>query len=254
MAASLLETSLIKKQDYIIMTQIFKQAIPSFSKFFLFFVSYFMSHTILFFAFLPVAYGYPIKPKKTTILITPELHYLDVRHKGRMVRIQRNQDPQHRLRNSFSKTSRPCPPFCTTPFQIAANVKVVGELELLDFISNTSSKGKGILVDGRLPSWYAKATIPSAINLPFPLFNNNIETPIIKRLLLLLGADRKNYYQWDFSTAKELLVFGNGVWGVQATRTIQNLLVLGYPAKKIYWYRGGLQNWLQVGLTTISTP
>jgi len=240
------------------MNQIFKQITHHFLKISLFFILSFILVFILFFilvfAFSSIAHTYPVNPKKTTILITPQLHYLDVRHKNRMVRIQRKQDPQHRLRNSFSKTSRPCPPFCTTPFQIAANVKVVGELELLDFINNKSSKGKGILVDGRLPPWYAKATIPSAVNLPFPLFDNNIETPIIKRLLLLLGADRKNYYQWDFSTAKELLVFGNGIWGVQATRTIQNLLVLGYPAKKIYWYRGGLQDWLQVGLTTVSTP
>ena len=208
---------------------------------------------ILFLALPVTTEAYPAKPKKTTISITPNLHYLDVRHKGKMVRIQRNQDTQHRLTNSFSRTSRPCPPFCATSFQIAANVKVVGELELFDFISNKSSKGKGIVVDGRLPAWYAKATIPSAVNLPFPLFDNNIDSPLIKRLLVILGADQKNHNQWDFSAAKELLIFGNGIWGIQAVRTIQNLLTLGYPAEKIYWYRGGLQDWLQIGLTTVAT-
>lgn len=208
-------------------------------------------YVILFFSFFVVTEAYPIKPKKKPILITPNLHHLDVQHKDRVVRIQRNQDPKHRLINNYSKTSRPCPPFCASSFQIAANVKVVGELELLDFLRHKSNRGKGILVDGRLPAWYAKATIPSAVNLPFVLFNNNIDTPIIKRLFVILGADQKNHTQWDFSAAKELLVFGNGVWGIQAIRTIQNLLALGYPADKIYWYRGGLQDWLQIGLTTV---
>jgi rhodanese-related sulfurtransferase len=200
---------------------------------------------------LIITEAYSAQPKKTLILIAPNLHHLDVRHKGKIVRIQREQNTQHRLTSSFSRTSRPCPPFCANPFQVAANVKVVGELELFDFLRNKSRKGKGILVDGRLPAWYAKATIPSAVNLPFPLFDNNIDTPIIKRILVILGADQINHSQWDFSEAKELLVFGNGIWGIQAIHAIQNLLALGYPAEKIYWYRGGLQDWLQVGLTTV---
>lgn len=209
--------------------------------------------TVLF-IFLATAEAKP-KPseiKETAIFITKNLHHIDVRHRGRMIRIQREQNPEHRLSNSFTKTSRPCPPFCTNPFQIAPNIKVVGELELLDFINNKDPKNKAVLIDGRLPQWYAKATIPSAVNLPFPVFDNNIDATMVTRLLILLGADQRGRNKWDFSTAKELIVFGNGVWGIQSTKTIKNLLTLGYPAKKIYWYRGGLQDWLQIGLTTVS--
>jgi len=207
---------------------------------------------MLFFMFFSVAKARPIQKKPLIINITADLHHLDVIHKGKMVRIQREQNPMHRLTNSFSRTSRICPPFCTQPFQINPNVDVVGELELLDFISDKAIRGKGILLDGRLPPWHAQSTIPSAINLPFSIFNNKIETTIIRRLFLLLGVEQLSQNKWDFSGAKELLIFGNGVWGNQATNTIKNLLTLGYPANKIHWYRGGLQDWQQVGLTTIS--
>ena len=42
---------------------------------------------------------------------------LDIEYEGKRVRIQRNQDTDHRLTNSFTKTSRPCPPFCIHPMQ-----------------------------------------------------------------------------------------------------------------------------------------
>jgi hypothetical protein len=29
------------------------------------------------------------------------------------------------------------------------------------------------------------------------------------------------------------------------------LLALGYPAHKIKWYRGGMQSWKSLGLTTV---
>lgn len=212
-------------------------------------ISLFLS---LFLTCLPLAKATPSTPQKITIFITKDMHHIDVKHRGRMVRIQREQNPEHRLTNSFAKTSRVCPPFCTNPFQIAPKVKVVGELELIKFLKKKSQKGTGVLIDGRLPQWYARATIPSAVNLPFPVFDNKIDATIVKRLLLLLGADQKGRNQWDFATAKELLVFGNGIWGTQSTKAIKNLLALGYPAEKIYWYRGGLQDWLQVGLTTVS--
>jgi rhodanese-related sulfurtransferase len=201
---------------------------------------------------LPIAKASTPDFQKTAIFITKDLHHIDVKHRGGMVRIQREQDPDHRLTNSFARTSRVCPPFCTSPFQIAPKVNVVGELELINFLNHKSQKGTGVLIDGRLPQWYAKATIPSAVNLPFPVFDNKIDATIVKRLLLLLGADNTGGNQWDFATAKELLIFGNGIWGIQSTKTIKNLLALGYPAEKIYWYRGGLQDWLQVGLTTVS--
>jgi rhodanese-related sulfurtransferase len=33
--------------------------------------------------------------------------------------------------------------------------------------------------------------------------------------------------------------------------TIKGLLKIGYPAHKILWYRGGMQDWESLGLTTL---
>jgi rhodanese-related sulfurtransferase len=33
--------------------------------------------------------------------------------------------------------------------------------------------------------------------------------------------------------------------------TIKGLLKIGYPAHKILWYRGGMQDWKSLGLTTL---
>ena len=56
---------------------------------------------------------------------------------------------------------------------------------------------------------------------------------------------------WDFSQAKDVLLWCNGPWCGQSPRAIKALLALGYPADKIYYYRGGMQMWQSLGLTTI---
>ena len=66
----------------------------------------------------------------------------------------------------------------------------------------------------------------------------------------LLGGDQKTE-RWDFTDAKELLIWCNGPWCGQSPRAIKGLLSLGYPAEKLYYYRGGMQMWQSLGLTTI---
>ena len=50
--------------------------------------------------------------------IVEGLPYVDVDVDGKPVRIQRIQDTKHKVTNSYSKTSRPAPPFSIQPFQI----------------------------------------------------------------------------------------------------------------------------------------
>jgi hypothetical protein len=193
------------------------------------------------------------KKEKFPIPITKDLKYVDVSHNGKTIRIQRNQNAKNRLNNSYTKTSRVCPPFCVQPLHAYEGVKTVGELELIYFIQDKMNKNKGLLIDGRLPSWNNKATIPGSINLPFTVISNNLETTIAKRILLVFGADRGEGNRWDFSEAQDLLFFGNGAWGDQSIRAIRNLIDLGYPPEKVYWYRGGLQSWFQLGFTVVNT-
>ena len=43
----------------------------------------------------------------------------------------------------------------------------------------------------------------------------------------------------------------NGNWCALSPFNIRTRLRFGYPADKIKWYRGGMQNWSNPGLTTL---
>ncbi|HIP30171.1 MAG TPA: hypothetical protein EYG93_07690 [Sulfurospirillum arcachonense] len=55
----------------------------------------------------------------------------------------------------------------------------------------------------------------------------------------------------DFSQAKTVLLFCNGIWCGQSPYAIKYFLKIGYRAKKLLWYRGGLQSWIMLGFNTI---
>ena len=185
------------------------------------------------------------------VKITADLPYLDVQHAGKTVRIERNQDTKHKLTNSFAKTSRVCPPFCINPITLSKKITTVGELELLNFLDNEVKKNKGLLVDARMPAWFEKGTIPGAVNIPFTVLSKGIENKHTIKILKLLGATESNG-KWDFSKARELMLFCNGSWCGQSPTALNNLSSLGYPEEKLFWYRSGMQSWQQLGLTTVT--
>ena len=208
------------------------------------------------------------------VKMTKNLEFLAVNHKGKTVRIERIQDQSNHLTGGFAKTSRKCPPFCIQPMIVAPGVTTYGELEVLKFIKDYVKTGKGILVDARTPSWHAKGTIPGAVNIPFTTFalsrNDQKLIAYMKQMGVerrkemdrggywtdlkdVLGIEKKPDPFWDFSSAKELLLWCNGMWCGQSPRAIQGLLKLGYPAEKIHYYRDGMQGWLILGLT-VSVP
>ncbi len=183
------------------------------------------------------------------VKITKDIAQIPVKHLGQEVMIKRIQDPYHVLSDDYTKTSRPCPPFCIHPMKVAPNIKTIGEVELMDYIKNYVNKGKGVIVDARLPSWYNVETIPSAINIPFNLITES-DRSTVENIFELLGA-KKGANGFDFSNAKTLIVFCNGLWDDQSSRLIKGLLKNGYPADKIVWYRDGFQGWKLLGLTTV---
>ncbi len=185
------------------------------------------------------------------VKITRELSYLDVQHNGKTVRIERNQDTKHRLTNSFSKTSRVCPPFCINPIKLSEKITTVGELELLDFLDNEVRNNKGLLVDARMPEWFEKGTIPGAVNIPFTVLSKGVENKHTAKILKLLGAT-ENDGKWDFTNARKLMLFCNGAWCGQSPKALRNLEAIGYPDNKLYWYRDGMQAWQQLGFTTVT--
>lgn len=165
---------------------------------------------------------------------------------GQTIIIERNQDQSSAIAGDFAKTSRPCPPFCITPMSVADGVVTVGELEVIAFLQDKVATGTGLLIDGRVPQWYEKGTIPGAVNVPFTTLD--ADNPYRTDILKALGA-REISGQLDFTSALDLMVFCNGPWCGQAPRAIENLLAAGYPAEKIGYYRGGMQLWQLFGLT-----
>lgn len=178
------------------------------------------------------------------VWITPDLPVFEYEAEGQTYLIERNQDQEAVIEGSFAKTSRPCPPFCVHPMIAAPGVETVGELELLDFLSEHVEAGTGLLIDSRLANWYDAGTIPGAINLPEP-DNNPFFEPIIRQL----GA-RRVAGGWDFAETRHLLLFCNGAWCDQSPRAIRDLIAAGYPAERLKYYRGGMQSWLQMGFVT----
>ena len=189
--------------------------------------------------------------KEYKVKITEDLSYIEVQQDGEIVRIKRNQDITNRLSNSFTKTSRVCPPFCISPIKVGTNITTAGELEVIDFLNKSVRNKKGLLVDARMQDWFARGTIPGAVNIPFTVLSMGIENKHIQKILTVLGAKKKGN-QWDFSKALELMLFCNGPWCQQSHKALNNLSKLGYPEEKLFWYRSGMQAWQQLGLTVVT--
>jgi rhodanese-related sulfurtransferase len=183
---------------------------------------------------------------------------------GETIRVERIQDEENVLSGGYTKTSRKCPPFCVQPMHLAPGVTTVGELELLDFVKTKVSAGTGVLIDARTASWYEKGTIPGSVNIAFTDFGSEDEL-LLGLAMIKVGVRKKensSFFgglwdsvagdgnsQWDFSKAKDILLWCNGMWCGQSPTAIKNLLKHGFPAEKIFWYRDGMQSWQSLGLT-----
>jgi rhodanese-related sulfurtransferase len=188
------------------------------------------------------------------VKITPTLSYAEIRHGGEEVLLMRHQDPGHTIESPYQKTARPCPPYCVQPMQIAPGVETVGEVELIDYLKRTEEDPREVMViDSRTSEWVQRGTIPGSVNIPYTQLDPAYAAPkeIAETLQLEFGAVAADGL-WDFSNVKTLVFFCNGAWCGQSPTNIKALLGLGYPAHKLKWYRGGLQDWEQLGLTTVA--
>ena len=166
--------------------------------------------------------------------ITKDLPFVKIKHEGKEIVIKRIQDTSHKLTNSFSKTSRPTPPFFIQPYTPIEGIETIEELEVLDALKNNSA----ILIDARLTKWYKYSTIPAALNIPFSMIYGKKIKVFGEKILSIL----KN---------EDLIIFDNGPWDQQAVALMKSLIRLGYPKSKMRYYRGGMQFWEIVGLSTV---
>lgn len=213
-----------------------------------------------FIKYLPVMFSIQLMAVSFTIAnaldvgISEEIDTVEVVHNGKKVTISRNQDPENTVNPRYAKTSRKCPPFCIQPEKIAGGVETIGELELLDYLSRINTGDSTVLViDSRTPDWVRHGTIPGSINIPWTTLNPDAGADpfTIEDILREKFGVKNNEGLWDFSEAKTLVLFCNGIWCGQSPSNIKTLLRFGYPAGKLKWYRGGMQNWENLGLTVI---
>ena len=167
--------------------------------------------------------------------IAPDMASVTVETRTGSVEISRIQDPAHEVTGEWALTSRPCPDFCIQPMSPAEGVTTIGELELLDFLADPAAT----VVDSRTPDWYAGGTIPGAVNMPY--------TEMTDRLAEL-GCEL-DFEGWECSEAQPVALFCNGIWCGQSPTAIRRMIEEGYPAERIFYYRGGMQSWRVLGLT-----
>ena len=185
--------------------------------------------------------------------ITSELPFVDVVHDGKPVRISRHPDNANTVKADYALTSRPCPPFCIKPIALAPGVETVGELEMLEYLVAASNGANVLVIDSRTPDWVARGTIPGSISIPWTRLDPQTSDPLtIAEILESVFGAVQDDDLWDFQNVRTLVLFCNGMWCGQSPRNIHTLLRYGYPAGKIKWYRGGMQDWEILGLTTVA--
>jgi rhodanese-related sulfurtransferase len=186
--------------------------------------------------------------------ITQSVAAVEVLHQGKIVKIVRNPDTENMLDPDYSLTSRACPPFCVQPMTLAPGVETIGELEMLEYLKKVGKDSSVLVIDSRDSDWPQRSgIIPGAVLLPWEELHpaHSDADKIAEILILRFGATRQSGL-WNFENAKTLVLYCNGPWCGQSPTNIKQLLAMGYPAHKLKWYRGGVQDWKMLGLTTIA--
>ncbi|MCK5917320.1 MAG: rhodanese-like domain-containing protein [Cocleimonas sp.] len=203
--------------------------------------------------------------------ITPDILSVTIKIEGKDVEVKRNQDNDNTIKPAFAKTSRACPPFCIQPMSLGNGVETIGEVEVVHYIKKMSKGDKSIvLVDSRTPEWLVRGTIPGAINVSWldlvpakgattegivKIFNQHFGVKLAKETDID-DADEaivegKGASAFDYSKAKTLVMFCNGMWCGQSPESIKILVKYGYPVDKVKYFRGGMQTWELLGFSTV---
>ncbi len=207
-----------------------------------------MKKIVIMFASL-LAFGANAEGEVTKeVFISPGFVSLNVTHQDETVTLQRNQDRDNEISNFYLKTTRgkiqSMHPFAPHL------VDTIGELEMINYIKQRSKGDDSILViDTRTPNWpVITGAIPTAVNIPYTKFKKKEKALEIMEDQLDVQVDDI----FDFSYAKTLIMYCNGIWCGQTPTAVAALLKYGYPASKIKYYRGGMNAWKSLGLTTVN--
>lgn len=140
---------------------------------------------------------------------------------------------------TFTRTMTPCAKNkgwlqVLVPFE---GVNPVTEIDILKSLDDKDS----LLVDMRTQDWFADATIPTAINIPYTEVAGRMDE---------LGCT-KSEGKFNCANAKKVYAFCNGPVCPQSPMAMKAMIRDGFPADKIYYYRGGMLDWSALGLNTV---
>jgi rhodanese-related sulfurtransferase len=108
------------------------------------------------------------------------------------------------------------------PITVAPGVRTVGELEVIAHLQRDLA-----LIDTRAPDSFHAATIPGARNIPHGEIASRIA---------------------ELDPAQPTILFCNGPQCPATPKAIRALLAAGYPPAAMLYYRGGLHDWVTLGL------
>ena len=123
------------------------------------------------------------------------------------------------------------------PIVPVEGVHPVGEIEVLEALEDPDF----LVVDMREIEWRVKSTIPGSIHIPY--------TEVAERLDEL-GCVRAGE-AWDCASARRFVGFCNGPVCPQSPVAMRAAHRAGFPADRMYYYRGGMLDWHALGLTTV---
>jgi rhodanese-related sulfurtransferase len=112
------------------------------------------------------------------------------------------------------------------PISLAPGVRTVGELEVIEHLQ----AGRPIL-DCRLPEYVERGTIPGAVNIP--------HGEIAERIA-------------ELDPVEPTVVVCNGPQCTATAHAIDGLLAAGWPAERLLYYRGGIHDWVTLGLRLVT--
>jgi len=162
--------------------------------------------------------------------------------------------PSAELPHYYQLTSRPCPPNCITPFSPHPDVRTNGEKELQALLDHRENS---LIIDVRRPEIVrSTGAIAGVEHIPFFELGLRYGADAERHEAHLkhFGVRRVDGRHFDFDKARPLVFLDDGIWDGAALRNIRTLLGLGYPPDRLYWYRGGMNDWLGLGLPVTKEP
>ena len=108
------------------------------------------------------------------------------------------------------------------PLSLAPGVRTLGELEVIEHLQ----AGRA-LIDCRRPEYVAHGTIPGAVNIPHDELTGRIA---------------------ELDPEAPTVFFCNGPQCTATALAVETLLAAGWPAERLLYYRGGIHDWVTLGL------